>query len=150
MSPIIVTGVDGSETAARAAHRAAELARDLHAELHVLTAYGVRESKVFNDGVEKVVSADIDKAERVAAETARELSRSFPGLTIISFAAEGSPAVALVNAAKRLNAAFIVVGNKRVQGASRILGSVARSVASHAPCDLYIAHTTGSVSSEAR
>ena len=36
---------------------------------------------------------------------------------------------------------MIVVGNKRVQGLARVLGSVASAVAQHAPCDVYIAKT---------
>src|SRR5690606_28369663 len=40
------------------------------------------------------------------------------------------------------DASLIVVGNKRVQGvAGRVLGSIARDVAAHASCDVYIAHT---------
>jgi len=34
------------------------------------------------------------------------------------------------------------VGNRRVQGASRILGAVAADVAKHAVCDVLIANTT--------
>ena len=36
---------------------------------------------------------------------------------------------------------MIVVGNKRVQGFTRFLGSVARTIASEAHCDLYIVNT---------
>ena len=36
----------------------------------------------------------------------------------------------------------MVVGNKNIRGVSRVLGSVARKVASGATCDLYIANTT--------
>jgi nucleotide-binding universal stress UspA family protein len=35
-----------------------------------------------------------------------------------------------------------VLGNRRMQGAGRILGSVANSVAHHAPCDVYVVKTT--------
>ena len=44
--------------------------------------------------------------------------------------------------AVRLDASTIVVGNRRVQGASRLLGSVAVSVLRSAPCDVLIAQTT--------
>ena len=38
----------------------------------------------------------------------------------------------------------IVVGSKGLTGASRfLLGSVASSVSHHAPCDVFIVHTTG-------
>ena len=38
-------------------------------------------------------------------------------------------------------AELIVVGNRRTQGIGRVLGSVAVSVAAHAPCDVYIVKT---------
>lgn len=46
-----------------------------------------------------------------------------------------------MKAAEELDAEIIVIGNKRVQGIARILGSIARDVAAHAPCDVYVAHT---------
>ena len=74
----------------------------------------------------------------------------YPGMTekslaeIVEQARERWPLGILV-IAHRLStirdADVIVVGNKRVQGVSRILGSIARYVAAHAPCDVYIAHT---------
>jgi nucleotide-binding universal stress UspA family protein len=36
---------------------------------------------------------------------------------------------------------MIVVGNRRMHGIGRVLGSVANSVAHNAPCDVYIAKT---------
>jgi nucleotide-binding universal stress UspA family protein len=51
------------------------------------------------------------------------------------------PADALCAEAERLGASIIVVGNKRVQGMARVLGSVAAEVARHAPCHVFIAHT---------
>jgi nucleotide-binding universal stress UspA family protein len=45
--------------------------------------------------------------------------------------------------ARRLGARIIVVGNRRVQGASRVLGSIASDVAKQAPCDVLIVNTTG-------
>jgi nucleotide-binding universal stress UspA family protein len=53
------------------------------------------------------------------------------------------PADALCQEAERLNASIIVVGNKRVQGMSRVLGSIPLDVAKQAPCNVYIVHTTG-------
>ena len=65
-----------------------------------------------------------------------------PGLAVTTAALEGKPGEALVRAADKLGAELIVVGNKRVQGvAGRVLGSIARDVASHASCDVYVAHT---------
>ena len=51
------------------------------------------------------------------------------------------PATALCEEATRLEASTIVVGNKRVQGAARVLGSIAGDVAKRAPCNVLIVHT---------
>ncbi len=143
MIKTIVTGVDGSETAARAARRAAELAAATGAELHVLSAYGKYEVDTFSSGDEEIVFTTAKDAERAAASTMAELRRDFPGVKVTSAPSEGKPAVALVKVAERLDADVIVVGNKRVQGIARVLGSIARDVAAHAPCDVYVAHTHG-------
>lgn len=143
MTRTIVTGVDGSEPAARAARTAANLAGALGAQLHVLSAYGKFESDRFASGTEEFVFTTADDAQRTADDTLQELRRDFPGLTITSAASEGKPGDALVRAAERLDADLIVVGNKRVQGLARVLGSIARDVAAHASCDVYVAHTHG-------
>jgi len=44
--------------------------------------------------------------------------------------------------ATRLEARTIVVGNRRVQGVTRVLGSIAADVTKHAPCDVLIANST--------
>jgi nucleotide-binding universal stress UspA family protein len=144
MSTVIVTGVDGSLTAARAAHRAAELALALGAELHVLSAYGKFVVDTFSSGAEEIVFTSAKDAASTASATVTALREEFPGLAISSAASEGKPGEALVKAAERLGAELIVVGNRRVQGIGRVLGSVARDVAAHAPCDLYVVHTTES------
>lgn len=62
-------------------------------------------------------------------------------LRIDHFAVRGTPASALIEQAEIHGARMIVVGNKRMQGIGRVLGSVANSVAHHAPCDVYVAKT---------
>jgi len=141
MTKVIVTGVDGSETATTAAHRAAELARAFDGELHILSAYGKFEVERFASGEEEFVVTSEKDAARTADDAASALRREFPGLSITAGAAEGKPDKALLEAAERLDADVIVVGNKRVQGIVRVLGSIARDVAAHAACDVYVAHT---------
>ena len=153
MTKVILTGVDGSETAQEAAEKAAGLAAALRAELHVMSAFSVDLSETLRtvrsnedpsaiaEAVKNLTVRYADEAERTAAAVAEKLRAEFPGLKITSRAAEGSPGSALANEAERVQADTIVVGNKRVQGPARILGSVARTVASEANCDLYIVNT---------
>lgn len=137
----IVTGVDDSETAASAAKIAAELATTFEAELHVITAYGNKESQTLRAGGDELHINHKDTASHIAKNVADSLRADFPHLTITSNSARGQAGEALVSAASELGADLIVVGNKRVQGFTRVLGSVARSVASQARCDVYIAYT---------
>lgn len=137
----IVTGVDDSETAAAAARKAAGLASVHGAELHVISAYGNQEVRRLRAAGETL---EINRAEQ-AAETAEGIANTlradFPDLKITSAAALGQPGEAIVSTASELNADLIVVGNKRVQGLIRVVGSVARTVAANAHCDVYIAYT---------
>lgn len=141
MVKTIVVGVDGSEPAAKAARKAAELAVALGAELHVLTAYGKFEMERYSSGTDEFIYSTERDAEAISGSATFDLRQEFPGLKLTTAAAEGKPGDALVKAADRLKADLIVVGNKRVQGITRVLGSVARDVAQRAKCDLYVAHT---------
>jgi nucleotide-binding universal stress UspA family protein len=141
MSKIVVTGVDNSETAAAAARKAAVLASGLGARLHILSAYGEFEAESIGHGADTILVSTELTAQGVAQDVFMQLRRDFPELEITYGPAEGNPAEALVKAADELGADVIVVGNKRVQGLARILGSIARDVAAHAPCDVYVAHT---------
>jgi nucleotide-binding universal stress UspA family protein len=107
----------------------------------VISAYGNQEIRTLRAGGEVVQINQVDTATRVANDVAESLRAEFPNVTIKSDAALGQPGEALVSTAADLNADLIVVGNKRVQGFSRVLGSIARDVASEAHCDVYIAYT---------
>jgi nucleotide-binding universal stress UspA family protein len=58
-------------------------------------------------------------------------------------ASTGSPAEAIVKVAEQEGADLIVVGNKGMKGARRILGSVPNTVAHAAPCSVLIVDTEG-------
>jgi len=138
----IVTGVDGSDTATAAARRAAVLARALEARLHVVSAFGKYESETVRIGSDTLILSSERDAEEVAAKVTSTLRAAYPDVAMTSGAVEGKPGEALVAIAEALDAELIVVGNKRVQGiAGRLLGSIARDVAAHASCDVYVAHT---------
>lgn len=139
MASVVVVGVDGGEPALRAARRAGELAAALGASLHVVTAIdrGTVEEIPERPGSNLVTSGEIGEA--TAADVARELEGVVPSITFEVL--HDKPAVALVAEAERLDAELIVVGNRRAQGIGRVLGSVAGSVAAHAPCDVYIVKT---------
>lgn len=138
MSGIIVVGVDGSGTARKAAESARDLAAALGASLHVVSAFDSDRTEVFGSGSDKWIVSDADGAENVARTVADALAGD---IKVTYSAARGKPAEALIKEAGRLDARMIVVGNRRMRGIGRVLGSVANSVAHNAPCDVYIANT---------
>lgn len=139
---IIVAGVDASETAAAAADRAAAVATAFGARLHLVSAYDRLETETMTIGSDTLMLSTETDAEHVAEEAAAVVRSAHPDLEITTAAKEGKPGEALVKVADALGADLIVVGNKRVQGvAGRVLGSIARDVAAHASCDVYVAHT---------
>jgi len=138
MSGTIVVGVDGSGTAKKAAESARDLAVALGATLHVVSAFDSDRTEVFGSGSDQWIVSDADGAEHVA----RTVAESLGGQIKVTYsAARGRPADALIKEALRMDAKIIVVGNRRMQGIGRVLGSVANSVAHNAPCDVYIANT---------
>ncbi|WP_247048490.1 universal stress protein [Arthrobacter rhizosphaerae] len=139
MTGIIVVGVDGSETAMKAAETAAGLAASMGATLHVVSAFDSDRTEVFGSGSDQWIVSDAGEAEKVARGVADRLRT--PELSVTYSAARGKPAEALINEAERSDARMIVVGNRRMRGIGRVLGSVANSVAHSAPCDVYIAKT---------
>ena len=138
MSGIIVVGVDGSETAKKAAESARDLATALDASLHVVSAFDSDRTEVFGSGSDQWIVSDADGAEHVA----RTVADALAGPVKVTYSsARGKPAEALIKEAERLGAKMIVVGNRRMRGIGRVLGSVANSVAHNATCDVYIANT---------
>ncbi len=134
-----VVGTDGSETAARAAERAAELAATTGAAIHVVCAYERRGWETVRSGTDELVFSGLNEAEDLAgAQAATFRSR---GIASTSAAIADKPADALIGEAERLEAELIVVGNRRMQGVGRLLGSVANAVAHNAPCDVLVVKT---------
>jgi nucleotide-binding universal stress UspA family protein len=141
MSGIIVVGVDGSGTARKAAETARDLAVSLGATLHVVSAFDTDRTEVYGSGSDKWIVSDAGEAEKVAKDVAASLAGT--DLKVTYSSARGKPAEALIKEAERFDARMIVVGNRRMRGLGRVLGSVANSVAHTASCDVYIANTYG-------
>lgn len=135
----IIVGVDGSATARMAAMQAAELASAYNRPLHIVTSMTRNTSQeVRGGGSEKWHFDSIGLAEDSLKAMEGELKATTP---VTHAVVMSDPATALCEEATRLNASIIVVGNKRVQGAARVLGSIAGDVAKRAPCNVFIVHT---------
>jgi len=134
----IVVCVDQSPTARRAAFVAAKLASNCNKSLHIVMAVSRRNAMHVSGGGGDHWHLDwISTAEQFLDELIAEL----PSCPVTRAVSLKDPATALCEEAERLEASVIVVGNRRVQGASRLLGAVATDVARRAPCDVLIANT---------
>lgn len=133
----IVVGVDRSDTARQAAERAAKLAVDLGADLHLVMCAERTKGVQMNVGSDTFHSDWLSSAQ----EYLKEVGRQLPHDSVTSSVSDGDPATAIVEEANRLDAELIVVGNRRVQGLARVLGSVAGDIMKRAECDVYVANT---------
>ena len=82
---------------------------------------------------------DLTTAEQISEQQAAAYRTQ--GIASTAAALDEKPASALLREADRLQADVIVVGNRRMQGVGRLLGSVANEVAHNANCDVYIVKT---------
>ena len=144
----IVIGYDGTDSAKRAAEEVAPLARSTGAEVHIVRVVGDDSPRTgmtaayVNEDFDQATAARKEALIEQAAGSVDDLARTFSGVTVHSALLSGSPARMLVEHAETVGADLIVVGNRRVQGISRLLGSVAIDVLRHAPCSVYVARTT--------
>ncbi len=136
----IVVGIDGSATAHEASQRAAEMAAKFGRPLHLVMAVPRVRVEQINEGTtsEKFTFDNVAVAESILKSAASEFRSLVSATTSVVIA---DPAKALCDEADRLSASCIVVGNKRVQGAARVLGSIAGGVSKSAPCDVLVVHT---------
>jgi nucleotide-binding universal stress UspA family protein len=140
----IMVGTDGSATADKAVETAANLARQLGAELHVVTAYRAAGGGL--GAAQGSALAETGASEGLQAEAARQIAEKAAaswgdGLTTGAHAVGGAAADAILEAAESNDADLIVVGSKGMHGARRVLGSVPNSVAHGAGCSVLIVKT---------
>ena len=135
----IMVGVDGSATSEEAAREAARLARETGAVLHLVTASKRPGTHTVRGGGESWTINDVDRASSQLKAFGQTIG---DGIEVQCSVLDGEPAKAIVTEAGRIGADLIVVGNKRVNGVSRVLGAVAIDIVRHAPCSVYIAKTT--------
>jgi nucleotide-binding universal stress UspA family protein len=136
---VYVVGVDGSDTASKAAKRAGQLAAATGATVHVVCAYTGRGTTTIGVGSDVFSISDLTMAEQVAEQQAASFRST--GISATHSAVDGKPGSVLLDEAERVGAELIVVGNRRMQGMQRVLGAVANDVVHHAPCDVLVVKT---------
>ncbi|MCJ7672212.1 MAG: universal stress protein [Acidimicrobiia bacterium] len=146
----ILVGTDGSGRAAQAVAQAAELAKVCDATLHLVRAYkGVEQTMASAMASGSLVATppelgDAAKEEADAMRGALEDEAAAiraTGVTVDVHAQPGSPVPVLLEMATAVNADVIVIGNRGMTGAKRILGSVPNTLSHHAECAVLIVPT---------
>lgn len=134
----IITGYDGSERALRAVEQAADLATATGAALHLVSACSKKDT-IYSVG-ESTDKRYLSDSE-IAQDQLNNIASKFNHLEITTAVVPGAPAQVLIKEAELVGGDLILVGNRHVQGISRVLGSVAEDVAHKAPCAVLIAKT---------
>ncbi len=134
----IIVGADSSKEAHRAVEKAANLASMYSLPLHIVTAAPAGTAVDISVGSDYWHFDDYDIAQQAVEALAGEFRSK---LVVTTAVLRSDPVSALCDEATRLNAEVIVIGNKRVKGLARVLGSVAGGVAKSAPCDVFVVHT---------
>jgi nucleotide-binding universal stress UspA family protein len=144
----ILVGTDGSDTARTAVRSAIELARQLEAPLHIVSAYEPASDERLRRAAREA-PADPDWAVNphgdvlALLEQARDEAKRAGVEVVETFARQGDAADAILDIAEEQRSELIVVGNKGMTGAKRfLLGSVPNKVSHHAPCSVLIVRTT--------
>jgi nucleotide-binding universal stress UspA family protein len=142
---LIVVGTDGSPTASEALAKAIELAKQSGGKLAIVSAYKPMAGRVVNvegshsDARKWADGLSDSKVEGVLREAAAKAGAA--GIESETHLRKGDAADALIEIAEEEDADLIVVGNRGMTGARRILGSVPNKVTHHAPCSVMVVRT---------
>ena len=125
----VVVGATTSESADRAVAVAVEQARANAAELHLVSVVDMH---------------DIggESSKDLAQEHLDAIARGLSGIVVHSHVIPGTPAEGILQVADEVSADLVVVGNKGMRGAIRVLGSVPNTVAHNAASSVLIVNTT--------
>lgn len=141
MFKTVVVGTDGSDTATKAVRQAIDLVKMSGGTLHLVSAYRPKQLQLRSEGEEFAKCLDSgDIAESLLADSASTAKTA--GVATEVHAEMGSPADVLCRVAEEIGADLVIVGNKGMVGAGRVLGSVPNSVAHRAPTSVLIIQTT--------
>jgi nucleotide-binding universal stress UspA family protein len=131
----IIVGTDGTDTAECAVDRAAAIGRAFGATVHVVSAYSDDRTALVGAGRQGDRAHAQQHIDRAQERLAKQGVESEAHIT------NREPGRALVAIADEQHAQMIVVGNRGMTGAKRVLASVPNYVSHHAHCDVVIVHT---------
>ncbi len=134
----IVVGISEAPTSQVAARRAVELAVMAGARVHFVTAVELATQERVGVATDVFVFDSLELGRESVERFVRSIDTD---VEYTVTAVEGPPARVLLDVANQVKADLIVVGNVRMQGLGRVLGSVGNEVLRHAPCSVLIVKT---------
>lgn len=147
----IVVGVHQAETAKKAAEHALHLGELTGAEVHLACALPDNERRApLSSMVAGAALAGGTPNDNLPGESdARRHAEQFMAKLAHASSATshvhvlpGDPVDVLVQVAEEVDADLVVVGDRGMKGARRVLGSVPNSISHQAPCSVLIVETT--------
>jgi nucleotide-binding universal stress UspA family protein len=140
----ILVATDGSPTAGEAVKQAIELAGAFGAALHIVNVYKAGSGRTLRvQGMSMAVPDGVDPGSVAETQTESVAAQArAKGIAATGHVVSGDPGEKIVAVAEEQAVDLIVVGNKGMKGAKRVLGSVPNKVAHHAPCAVLIVNTT--------
>ena len=139
----IVLAVDGSKFSEAAVQAVIEQARPQDTEIQVLhiveppSLLVAREMGGYDRALDAVWEGETKQAEALVTKVADQLRSK--GLKVTTKVEQGDPKSGIIDAASKWRAELIIIGSHGRKGLDRFLmGSVAESVARHAPCSVEI------------
>jgi nucleotide-binding universal stress UspA family protein len=136
----VLVGADNSPTAKRAIEAAAKMVLMSGGTLHLVTAFSTKQHNDPSLPAEFKHSTNEGEAE-AALQVLSFIAKNL-GVEPVLHLASGDPADVIIETATKVDADLIVVGNRGMKGARRVLGSVPNSVAHGADCSVAIIDTT--------
>jgi nucleotide-binding universal stress UspA family protein len=134
----ILVPTDGSKKAELAVKPALDIARQKKARIISICVLAAPFESSCYTGTGAAEGAQIieDLKNDIAKENAERVVKAAKkaGVDAKAMITSGSPADEILKAAVKENADLIVMGTKGMTGTKRVLGSIAASVISHAPC----------------
>ena len=142
----IVCGLDFSPASAAAVRRAAWLAHELHAALHVVHAAYPEQHAGRDIAPGKIFEGEIESAQ-ARLERCRAEAEESSGMPVRAYFVRGRPAQMLAEVVREVGGELLVLG---VHGHGRVgeaLGSVAGALARSPPCALLLVRQQDSTES---
>ncbi len=137
---VVVVGADDSLTARRAIEAAGQIAKLSQGTLHIVTAV---DPKPRHEGTLPAEFQNMNPdGEAEALLQVLSFVAKNAGVEPVLHHVVGDPAEVIITTADQVHADLIVVGNRGMKGARRVLGSVPNSVAHGANCSVAIIDTT--------